>query len=146
MNTGHMISDFIASNFYYVFLGVLVINLFQRKHQKKSPRKRFATLFIAIGVFVFYTAAQLIRNFDANDAILFPVLAAILFVFYRFRAKLFPFSLKCKQCAKKLDYNQVLFNDSNLCSDCEPPDEESIDTDPKIEVEEEDKDHSDSTE
>lgn len=124
METNNMISEFIAGNFYYLFLAILVVNLFQRKHQKKSPKKRFATLFLAIGVFIFYTAAQLFRNFEISDAFLFPVAAVIIYVFYRYRERLFPFTTKCKKCGKTLDYNQILFNDSNLCGDCEEPEEE----------------------
>jgi len=105
---------FVADKFYWVFLGVLVINLIQRKYQETATKKRFATLYIAIALLLFFGTAQLILTYKLQPALLGLAALAILIVGYIYRDHVWPFRLRCQKSGKWLDAKTFLFRDSNI--------------------------------
>lgn len=115
----HPVSNFIVSYFYWLFLAILVVNLMQRRYRAKAQRKRFATLYIAILVFVLYIYAFTLIRFNLSDWLLliYGGAAGVLIGVYR-RAFL-PFALHCVSCGATLPFDRVVYADNNLCADCE---------------------------
>ncbi|WP_455381177.1 hypothetical protein [Salinispira pacifica] len=122
----HPISQFIVEYFNWVFLGILALNLFQRRQGRKAQKKRFATLYLAIGVFIIYTFSNMLLYFKLSEWFLAPFGAAVVVGAYLLRKWLFPFRLRCASCSKTLTFEQMIYRDDNLCDDCAPkPEEES---------------------
>ena len=121
MNT---ISEFIASNFFYVFLAVIALTLFQRKYGARVTKKRFAVLILAIMVFALQITATLIMEFELTDAYLLIYAAgAGVLLYYKWPA-IFPFKRKCVTCGEIMTFNEMVFDDSNTCEKCRPKDQD----------------------
>lgn len=116
----HPISQFIVEYFNWVFLGILALNLFQRRQGKNAQKKRYASLYIAIGVFLVYTFANGLLYFKLAEWYLAPFGIAIVAGAFLLRKWLFPFRIRCASCAKALTFEQIVYRDSNLCDDCTP--------------------------
>lgn len=114
----HPVSNFIVSYFYWVFLGVLVINIMQRKHRAEAQRKRNATLYIAIFVFVFYIYAYGIIRLGLSEWFLLVYVGIIGSFMWFYRRIFLPFTIHCRSCAKTLSFERLLYSDSNLCLEC----------------------------
>ncbi|QEN08232.1 hypothetical protein EXM22_09615 [Oceanispirochaeta crateris] len=112
--------DFIADNFYYVFLGWLVLNLVQRRYRERGSKKRTATLFQAILIFILYIGATVIREEGFEPKWIMVPLGIIAAMIYIFRSKIFPYRRDCAHCGAKLNLNQIFLYDANLCSNCDP--------------------------
>jgi hypothetical protein len=112
------VAKFIADNFYWVFLGVLAMNVFSRKHQRTARKKRMAILFLAIIIFGLYCAGILIVQFELSDYLLLIYVAIAAPIMYIFREKILPFRFKCRECRASMDFNDIAFHDSNLCAKC----------------------------
>jgi hypothetical protein len=120
----NVISEFIASNFFYVFLAVIALTLFQRKYGKKVLKKRLAVLFIAILVFALHINAVFVMEFKLNDAYLL-IWAAVAGTLLYFKWDVIvPFKRKCVSCDRIMTFNEIVFDDSNTCEKCRPKDEE----------------------
>ncbi|HUX11920.1 MAG TPA: hypothetical protein VMW87_02780 [Spirochaetia bacterium] len=116
----HPISSFIVEYFNWVFLGVLALNLFQRRRGKEAHNKRFATLYIAIFVFLIYTFANSIVYFKWSEWLLLPFGVVTLTAGVLLRKWVFPFRFRCPSCEKTLSFEQIIYRDSNFCDDCTP--------------------------
>ncbi|TVQ40565.1 MAG: hypothetical protein EA384_02510 [Spirochaetaceae bacterium] len=116
-----MISEFVSRNFYWVFLGILIVNLTQRKHRGTAQKKRLATLYLSIAALVLYSAGQLVLNYGATDLYFLPVAVVVVAVVFRFREHTFPFTLRCVQSGKRLDMNTILYRDSNTLPEYDQP-------------------------
>jgi 8-oxo-dGTP diphosphatase len=131
--------DFIAVNFYYVFLGWLVLNLIQRRYRARGSKKRTATLFQAILIFILYIGATVLREEGFEPKWIIVPLGAIAAIIYFFRSKIFPYRRDCANCGAKLNMNQIFLYDANLCSNCDPleqPEEtDAEETDAEVEDE-----------
>jgi len=114
----HPVSSFVVEYFYWVFIAVLVLNLLQRKYRREVLKKRAATLYIAVVVFAFYIYAYGVIHFDFSDLLLIPYVAVAVTLFAVYRRVLFPFAYHCTSCRQPLDFNRMLYSDSNLCSQC----------------------------
>jgi hypothetical protein len=119
------VSTFIAENFFWVLIAVLALNLFQRRKGKASRTKRQATLWWAILVFGLYVAGVLLVQFELSDLFLLIYAAVAAGLVYKFRTVFLPFKLKCVSCRKQMDFNQIFFDDSNLCMGCKEKLQES---------------------
>lgn len=115
----HPVSNFIVSYFYWVFLAVLVLNLMQRRHRQNAARKRNATLYFAIFVFVYYVYAFGVIQLKLSEwfLLIYPAAIAVLVWFYR--RTFFPFSIRCLSCSKPLTFDRFFYADDNLCAECE---------------------------
>jgi len=114
----HPISEFVVKYFNWVFLALLALNLFQRRYGAKARKKRFATLYIAIAVFLFFTLANSLVSFKLPEWLLLAYLPVIGIAGWFLRDHLFPFRFKCSSCSATLNFDQFIFNDANLCTDC----------------------------
>ncbi|MBI9101931.1 MAG: hypothetical protein JEY99_05910 [Spirochaetales bacterium] len=110
--------QFILEKFYYVFLGLLgayVIIKFRNRH---SNKKRILFFVLAIGVFVVYTGTILIHEAILPQwTFLLICLAAIGGAAYFIR-KFWIFRMDCSTCGKRMDWNTIVTDDRNLCSEC----------------------------
>ena len=112
--------DFIADNFYYVFLGWLVLNLIQRRYRARGAKKRTATLYQAILIFIIYIGATIIREESFEVKWIIVPLAVVAAAIYFFRDRILPYKRNCVNCDAKLNMNQIFIYDANLCTDCDP--------------------------
>ncbi|HUX52582.1 MAG TPA: hypothetical protein VMW73_17470 [Spirochaetia bacterium] len=114
----HPISEFVVKYFNWVFLALLALNLFQRRYGAKARKKRFATLYIAIAVFLFFTLANSLVSFKLPEWLLLGYVPVIGIAGWFLRDHIFPFRFKCSACSATLNFDQFIFNDANLCTDC----------------------------
>ncbi len=125
-----MVSQWIVDYLQWVFLLILLLNLAQRRQYETAARKRLATLYIAAGLILFYAVAHLIQLLEAPDWWLLPTGAALVFALTRGESAVRAFRLHCRNCGARLSLASIVYQDSNLCSDCrfgeppEAPDEE----------------------
>lgn len=114
----HPVSGFVVAYFYWLFIAILVVNLLQRKYRKEVLKKRAATLYIAVAVFLFYIYAYGVIHFNLSDLFLLPYVAVAATLFTVYRRTLFPFAYRCRRCRQPMDYSRILYFDSNLCASC----------------------------
>lgn len=112
--------DFIADNFYYLFLGWLVLNLVQRRYRARGSKKRTATLYQAILIFIVYIGATIIREEGFEVKWIIVPLIVVAAAIYFFRDRILPYKRNCVNCDAKLNLNQIFLYDANLCVDCDP--------------------------
>ena len=112
------LTTFVSQRILYLLLAVLLVNMFQRRYQKTAQKKRFATLYIAILILALMVGTVLIVSFDLPDVLFLPLLAVLVLIGYRFRKKVFPFRLNCRNCGDRLSGKRILFYDSNTCEKC----------------------------
>lgn len=103
--------------FTFLMLLLLFLNLQQRKH-KHSYVKRRALILLASMYLSAYIFLIVIEHFQLPPYLEFVVLAVAIILVIIFRKIYFPFRLKCSKCGKKMDFNQALSSDDNLCLDC----------------------------
>ncbi|MBF9017480.1 MULTISPECIES: hypothetical protein [unclassified Oceanispirochaeta] len=125
--------DFIADNFYYVFLGWLVLNLIQRRYRSRGAKKRTATLYQAILIFIIYIGATIIREESFEVKWIIVPLAVVAAAIYFFRDRILPYKRNCVNCDAKLNMNQIFIYDANLCADCDPDEQEDETSEEDIE-------------
>jgi hypothetical protein len=114
----HFVSNLIVEYFYWVFLAILALNVMQRRRGREAQQKRFATLYLAIMVFVFYIYAYGIIRLGLSDWYLLVYLGISVGLIAMFRSVFLPFTLRCRACKQVLSFNRVVFSDTNLCADC----------------------------
>jgi hypothetical protein len=115
--------DFIAKNFYYLFLGLIIFNVIQRKYRGVGGNKRMASLIAAIMVFILYIGAQGIKAKNLPEYWIYLPIFIDITLFYALKNKLFIFKRNCVNCGKKLSSREMLYIDSNLCADCDHTEE-----------------------
>ncbi|MCK5156189.1 MAG: 8-oxo-dGTP diphosphatase [Spirochaetales bacterium] len=113
-----MILEKITNEMYWFVIAVLALNLFQRKHQKRSQKKRTATLIAASLVLLLNVLFVLILTFGLPQWLGIPALIVPLAIGYRFRSKIAIFKRICPECGEKLPLKVTLYFDDNLCADC----------------------------
>jgi len=119
------ISGLVAKGAYFLFMGILLLNLSQKRLGHRGIKKRTASLYLAIAILGVYIGAGAIvhapRLFSLKlpDLLIGPFLAGVLYILYRYRKKTFPFLRRCPECGKNLPWDRILFLDSNLCKECE---------------------------
>jgi len=77
-----------------------------------------AVLYLAIIIFVLQVVATLIIEFELTDAYLLIYAAAVAVLLYFKKDLIFPFKYKCVRCSVNLTFNEMVFDDSNLCEKC----------------------------
>jgi hypothetical protein len=103
----------LAEILYVAFLGALILNIIQRRHQARAGRKRFATLYIALGLFAALLLSQGIVEFGGADWMLLPGVAVIVGLLYVYRRYTFPFRLRSPKDGRKLTWDEILFDDNH---------------------------------
>ena len=116
-----VVSEFIARDFFYVFLAIIFLTVYERKFGWSASRKRMATLIQGIAVFLVGSVAAGIMEFGGSDLhLLLAVLVIGAVVAFPLRSRAFPYQRTCPSCNTRLDYNTILFRDDNLCESCRP--------------------------
>ncbi len=119
-----MIAEKLTEPVFWALAAVALLNITQRKHQKHCQKKRIATIIWAGLVFLFYVIVILIAAKEQlPDYLLIAGVGIVAIIAYIFRAKALPWKLKCTSCGTKLDFNRILYYDSNMCSECDPDEE-----------------------
>jgi len=122
------IVTFVAENFFWVFIGILLVNVLQRRYHETAEKKRFATLYLGIAAFFVYTSAQLLIYYELSPYYFVPIMLLIVGVVYYYREHTFPFRLRCARSGKILNMQTILFRDSNILPESEngdpPPPQE----------------------
>ena len=113
-----MIIDFVSKYFYYIFLGLILLTVLQRRYRGTGDKKRFAVLIASILFFIMYIGAMGIKSKNLDQSWLLLPLAVCLSLVYVLRNRLFIFKTTCIKCGKKLSGTDILYIDSNLCSEC----------------------------
>jgi 8-oxo-dGTP diphosphatase len=116
----HPITLFLQKNLFYLLLAVLALNLLQRRYQKLSERKRFATLYLAMLVLSWMVGVIVVAALAWPDWLLLPFTLALAAVGVALRRHTFPFRFRCVRCGAGLEARRVLFFDSNACERCDP--------------------------
>ncbi len=111
--TDTTLSSHLTDVLYWTFLALLLLNILQRKHQKKAHRKRFATLYLALGVFALLMVSQLIFIYDGGDWMLLPGFGAVVLVLYHYRSKTFPFRLRSPIDGRRLTWDEIMYDDNH---------------------------------
>jgi 8-oxo-dGTP diphosphatase len=113
-----MIIEKINSVLYWAIIGILLLNIMQRKHHPHVEKKRTATVMLAVLVLILNMFAALILQFELPQWTLIPALLVPITVGYLMRSKLLVFTLNCTECDERLSMNNVLYHDDNLCDAC----------------------------
>ena len=106
-----LLITWVAENFYWVFLGLLFVNILQRRNQKRAGRKRFATLYLAIAAFLVMAGAQAIILLNGQDWMFAPLVGVIVLVVYRYREHTLPFRLYSAKDGRRLTWQEILYYD-----------------------------------
>ncbi len=101
----------VADRFYLVFLGFIILNVLQRKHGKRSGRKRVATLYLAIATFLLMAAAQMVISYGLGEWVFVLSVAVVLYGMYHFRSRTFPFRLRSPVDGRRYSWEEILFMD-----------------------------------
>ncbi|TFG63672.1 MAG: hypothetical protein E4H36_05050 [Spirochaetales bacterium] len=101
-----------------LLIGVVTINLTQRRHLTHGESKRFATLYAAGLMLLLYLGAILIDRAGVSPFLLLLLAAADAVIIF-WQRKHFPFTLYCVSCRSRLSFKRILYFDSNLCEPCD---------------------------
>ncbi len=119
------LAQFFSKLAYFLFLGILLANLYQKKFGPRGLRKRLAGLYLGVSVFIVFLASgaiihsRRIFGVELDDRLILPVAAATAWYVYAKREKTLPFRFRCQDCGVRLPWEKALFIDSNLCARCE---------------------------
>ncbi len=107
------IATWVGEHFYWVMIGILILNLTQRKYQKQAQKKRFATLYLAIATFVLYSAAMLVLNYGGSDFMFLIAAAAVLIAIVILKDQVFPFRLRSRVDGRWLNFQEIFYDDGD---------------------------------
>ncbi len=113
-----MILERITSDIYWVLIAILVLNMMQRKHIATGKKKRNATLITASLILLLNILFALILSAGLPQWTGLLALIIAIGVGYMFRDRLLLFRMKCVRCSKRVDFNTLMFHDSNVCTSC----------------------------
>jgi len=117
------LNRFLADNLFYLLLGILLLNMLQRRERAASANKRLATFYLAVIVLAWMIGTILIVHFGLPDALQLLLIGALGFAAYHFRVQIWPFRRSCLKCGGPLSGKRILYHEANLCENCEviPP-------------------------
>lgn len=107
------ITVWIAERLYWAFLALIFLNVLQRKHQKYAQKKRMATLFLAIGLFLLLVAGQTINVLGGADWMFSLAVVIFVGVVYTYRDRMLPFRLKSAVDGRWLQTHEIFFDDNH---------------------------------
>lgn len=120
-----MIAEKLTEPVFWVLAGSAILNIMQRRHHKHCVKKRTATLYWAIMIFAFYIVVVVVASNEAvSDYFLIAGAAIVIAAGYFLREKAFPHRIKCESCGERLNFERILYYDSNMCEKCDPPNED----------------------
>mgnify|MGYP006290860989 CR=1 FL=1 len=98
---------------YWIFLGLMFLNLLQRRHQARVRKKRMATLLLGIALFALLVAAQSIHYFGGSDWMFYLAVAGFAAVVYAYRDKMLPFRLRSPVDGRLHTFHEIVFDDEH---------------------------------
>ena len=122
--SGTVVSQWIADLGIWPLIVMLLPNLMLfRKHGPVAKRKRLASLFQAIAVFLVTIVAGTVVNIGLTDIHLVLGVAAVAVGAYLLRKRMFPYRLTCPACGRKHEiftgeFKNVYVMDDDLCDAC----------------------------
>lgn len=125
------ITAWITERVYWVFLGMMLLNVLQRRHQKQAQKKRVATLIIGITLFGILVVGQVIIQFGGADWMFYFAIVAAIGGIYYYREKAFPFRFRSPRDGRWHSFQEVLFDDEHGDgnADADPEGDGNADTD-----------------
>ena len=116
-NLNAMVLDFFSTVFNWIMLLVILVNIQQRRYPLASA-KRMATLLMAVFYMFVFILLILRAQFSLPEWMEWPILAIGIALLVIFRKYVFPFRRRCVKCGEKLNLDQWLGCDENLCTEC----------------------------
>ncbi len=123
------VTAWVAERIYWIFLGLMFLNVLQRKYQKQASRKRMATLRLGIALFFLFVVAQSINHFGGTDVLFYLALVAFVAVVYAYRESMVPFRLKSAVDRRWLNFHEIFFDDEHGDGDKRPEEQKPDDDD-----------------
>jgi peptidoglycan/LPS O-acetylase OafA/YrhL len=111
--TAAPVAVWVAERAYWIFLGVMILNIIQRRYQKQVEKKRFATLIIGIALFGVLVAGHAVNEFNGTDWMFYLAVAGIVAVLVYYREKTFPFRFRSQKDGRWLTFQEILFDDEH---------------------------------
>jgi hypothetical protein len=111
------VANFLADALIIPLAVILLLNLLQRRGRADAKRK--GTLALAGCVLILLCASFLLVRFALPDALLLPVLTALVLIGLRYRKAIFPFPLRCSVCGRFLGLKHILLYAEPRCAACE---------------------------
>ncbi len=111
--------QFLTNNYAWILVFILLVNMSQRKIPNTN-RKRVALIWLAALTLLYYAIVVITSMFPSPwpAAGVYGGLALVLVIIIVFRRKMWPFTLHCKKCKKKLQWAYIIGHDDCLCQDC----------------------------
>ena len=111
--------NFLTTNYTWILVLILLINLSQRKIPHTN-RKRVALIWMAAITLAYYMIVVVTAMFqDPVPAIgVWGGLVLVILTVIIFRRRVWPFTLHCRDCGKKLRWEFIIGHDDCLCQDC----------------------------
>lgn len=106
-----------ADNFMWFFMFILILNISQRK-LKHSEKKRFATIYIAALLLLYDILIIIVIMNDLPSYLGLVAIVIPISIGYIFRERVWPFTLHCKACNKRLKFERIMGGDECLCEPC----------------------------
>jgi hypothetical protein len=97
-------------------------HLAQRRYAATVGAKRIASLLVTLLVLAAWLVVYAFLRLGVSDIWLLALAAAVAAVAVWQRQRLFPYRLRCAQCARPLTLERILFRGDNLCEVCSPAD------------------------
>jgi len=120
------INSYILEYFYYLFIGLLFINIYIG-FKGKDFSKRIPLILIALLFFLVYVSAVLTKV--KGLPVYLPLIFFVMLFgtsFTLFRERFFPYRFKCVKCGKKLTPTNIFFEEGYICGDCKGDGEEEV--------------------
>jgi len=115
---GEQILQKISDEYLWLLVGILMVNLYQRRSPFNVDKKRLSTVYIACLAFLFEIFLILILAKSLPTWLIFPSLAIVILLGYILREKVWPYKLYCSKCGKRMNFTEIINIDENTCTDC----------------------------
>lgn len=121
---GTAVSQWITDLGIWPLIVMLLPNLMLfRKQGQASTKKRTASLYQAIAVFLVTIVAGTVTNFGLTDTYLVVGVAVVAVAAYLLRNRMFPYRSTCPECGRKHDifsaeFKNIYVMDDDLCDAC----------------------------
>jgi hypothetical protein len=119
---GTAVARFVLKSMLVPVLLLWAYHLVQRRYAETAGPKRMATMLVTLLLLAAWVVIYALVRLGLGDVWLLAVAAAVAAVGVWQRRKLFPYRLRCAQCARPLGLERILFHGNNRCEVCDPPD------------------------
>lgn len=116
-----MIAEKLTEPVFWALAATAILNIMQRRHHKHCVKKRTSTLIWAVLIFAFYVIVIVVAsNEQFSDYLLIVGVALVAAAAYVMREKAIPYKIKCTSCGEKMNFDRIMYYDSNMCEKCDP--------------------------